>query len=54
MGQAFVIVLREGFESFLIVAITIASFLFYIALFGVNARAASLALEEGKITSGGA
>lgn len=38
----------------LIVAITIASFLFYIALFGVNARAASLALEEGKITSGGA
>ena len=38
----------------LIAAITVASFLFYVALFGVNARAASLALEEGKITSGGA
>ena len=29
----------------------VASFLFYIALFGVNARAAALALEEGKITA---
>jgi hypothetical protein len=32
--------------------ITIASFVFYIALFGINARAAQAALEEGKITAG--
>ena len=65
VGQAEPQSAEEAFRAFatpqymagivaLIVAITIASFLFYIALFGVNARAASLALEEGKITSGGA
>jgi hypothetical protein len=30
----------------------IAAFAFYLAMFGVNARAASLALEEGKIAAG--
>ena len=38
----------------IILAMTAASFVFYVALFGINARAASLALEEGKITAGGA
>lgn len=34
-----------------VIAIIIASFTFYIALFGVNARAARAALDEGKITA---
>lgn len=38
----------------IIVLMSVASMMFYIALFGVNARAAALALEEGKITAGGA
>ncbi|MBX3429135.1 MAG: hypothetical protein KF779_06115 [Hyphomonadaceae bacterium] len=38
----------------IIVALSFASMMFYIALFGVNARAAALALEEGKITVSGA
>lgn len=35
-----------------IAVITIASFVFYIALFGINARAAQAVLEEGKISAG--
>jgi len=34
------------------VVLIVAAFTFYVALFGVNARAAQLALEEGKITAG--
>lgn len=34
----------------IILAMSVASMMFYVALFGVNARAAALALEEGKIT----
>lgn len=38
----------------IIVLMSVASMMFYLALFGVNARAAALALEEGKITAGSA
>lgn len=43
-----------AFMGVFILVITVATFVFYIALFGINARAAALALEEGKITASGA
>lgn len=65
MGHAEAQSAEEAFRAFatpqyaagvigIIVLMSVASMMFYLALFGVNARAAALALEEGKITAGGA